>query len=285
MDLNLDNLLPQTQDGNTDSLQIPTTDDSVELEIGPGKREKFTRQQLSDFYKGNLRQEDYTRKTQELAEQRRQFETNLPQIKQIYQEHQALVQLLEDKDKINKYVKERFKEAAEEGTEFNPKEFSAAKQQVASLQQQIEHMKNQLQVQPQQLIEHTRNEIETATLEGKISAHLETIFTATPLLGAIDNAEDILRFKVFNRKPKDISEARAFFTEEAQNMVNKVAEHFKQAKPAPKASTGGAKRSIEPPGGVGSPAPQPNSYKGKDGKVDWSKVDQMADAFLKSYND
>lgn len=76
------------------------TDDEVELEIGEGKKVRVPKEVQLGF----LRQDDYTRKTQELAEQRRQVEADKAQaaesIKAFRQEHltihqseQALAQL------------------------------------------------------------------------------------------------------------------------------------------------------------------------------------------------
>jgi hypothetical protein len=278
---NVDNLSIEPTISNDAPSQPPVSPEAYELEVAPGKRERFTQQQLIDFYKGHLRQEDYTRKTQELAEQRKQLEEVQPRIAQLYQEHQAMLQLLEDKEKLEKYRQERFKETPPPSPDFDPAKWQQQEQQVQALHKQIQYLQQQLTQQPQTLIQQTRQEIETAQLSQHVDAHIASIFEQQKLLSVIDNAEDILRFKVFQKNPQTLDEAKKFFTEAAQEMVDKISGHFKATNTKP--ITSKPKGSIEPPGGAGSPAPNPTSYKGKDGKVDWSKVDQMAEAFLESY--
>lgn len=280
-EFNIDQLLPGAE---SQLEQTPATpqDDGIDLEIAPGKTERFTKSQLADFYKGHLRQDDYTRKTQELATQRKQFEQALPQIERLYQEHQALVQLIEDKDKLTKWMQTRFQQ---QGQEPSSQEVQAVKQQeqkIAALMQHIQQLEGRMQQQGQQFVTQTRAEIETAQLSEKVDAHLQGIFKDMPALSAIDNVEDILRFKVFNRNPQTLDEAKQFFSEEAKGLVEKVKKAFgvqvqQQAAPA-------APRGIEPPGGAGSAPPQKPSYKGKDGRVDFNKVGDAADEFLRNWN-
>lgn len=280
-EFNIDQLLPGAE---SQLEQTPATpqDDGIDLEIAPGKTERFTKSQLADFYKGHLRQDDYTRKTQELATQRKQFEQALPQIERLYQEHQALVQLIEDKDKLTKWMQTRFQQ---QGQEPSSQEVQAVKQQeqkIAALMQHIQQLEGRMQQQGQQFVTQTRAEIETAQLSEKVDAHLQGIFKDMPALSAIDNVEDILRFKVFNRNPQTLDEAKQFFSEEAKGLVEKVKKAFgvqvqQQAQPA-------APRGIEPPGGAGSAPPQKPSYKGKDGRVDFNKVGDAADEFLRNWN-
>ena len=205
-----------------------------------------------DFYKGHLRQDDYTRKTQELAEQRKQLEQAAPQLQQLYQEHQAMLQLLEDEKKLDEWKGKRFKKPDPPPSEFDPKAWQQQGDKVETLHKQIADLQRQLQTQPQNIIAQTRQEIETAQLSEHVNAHLGSIFEKNEVLGLIDNAEDILRYKVFQRNPKDLSEAKAFFTEEAEKMVTKISGHFNTPKKVASPSTPKAK-GIEPPGGVGSP--------------------------------
>lgn len=281
-EFNIDQLLPGAE---SQLEQTPTTpqDDGIDLEIAPGKTERFTKAQLADFYKGHLRQDDYTRKTQELATQRKQFEQALPQIERLYQEHQALVQLIEDKDKLTKWMQTRFQQ---QGQEPSSQEVQAVKQQeqkIAALMQHIQKLEGRMQQQGQEFVTQTRAEIETAQLSEKVDAHLQGIFKDMPALSAIDNVEDILRFKVFNRNPQTLDEAKQFFSEEAKGLVEKVKKAFGVQVQAPPQG-GGAPRGIEPPGGAGSAPPQKPSYKGKDGRVDFNKVGDAADEFLRNWN-
>jgi len=291
--LNMDQLLAnlpgagESGGGESTTPQAPTTpavDDGVELEIAPGKREKFTRAQLVEHYKGTLRQDDYTRKTQALAREREQYEQARPIVEQLYKEHQAMAGLLEDKAKLIEYQRKRW-ENAPEGSAAE----TAAETKIASLMQEVNQLKAQMSQAPQRILSQTRQEVETAQLSEKVDAHLKTIFTEKPLLEAIDNAEDILRFKVFQRNPQTLDEARKFFTEEAEGLVKKISEKF-TALQQPAQGAGAPVQSpratgIEPPGGAGAPMPAQASYKDKAGKVDFTKVHDAADQFLRQFKE
>lgn len=286
MDFNIDQLLPgggeSAAQGQEQTLPTPPMDEGIDVEIAPGKTERFTKAQLADFYKGHLRQDDYTRKTQELSAQRKQFEQALPQIERLYQEHQAMAQLIEDKDKLSQYVQKRWAQG-QEPTSGDVKALQANEQKIASLMQHIQRLEQNMQTQGQQFVTQTRQEIETAQLSEKVDAHLQGIFKEMPALSAIDNVEDILRFKVFNRNPQTLDDAKAFFSEEAKALAGKIAKAFV---PAQSQSAGAATaRGIEPPGGAGSAPPQKPSYKGKDGRVDFSKVGDAADEFLRQWKE
>lgn len=80
-------------DEDVDETDAPAFSDETEIELEDGS--KVT---LADLKKGNLRQADYTRKTQEVAEIRREFEAKSSQIdgaaQQLVNQFQVLEQML-----------------------------------------------------------------------------------------------------------------------------------------------------------------------------------------------
>lgn len=288
---------------NVDTLQPPVAEptpspaapgatppvDAFELEVAPGKREKFTREQLLDFYKGNLRQQDYTRKTQELAAQRAQVEQFLPAYQQMLSEREQLAQFLNDRKAIAKYLAEAFEPEQDPNEALTRKSLEdTLTRQQATQAQRIQELERQLQYAQGQTREALQSEITNRVEELKysmqIDPHVKTLFKENPVLELIPNAEDVIRFQVFQMQPQTIEETLNAFSQVTKGLVEKLGNHFKATAPegagAPPAP---AKKVVtpEPPGGLGSPAPQPTSFKKKDGSIDWDLVEASAKAFLK----
>lgn len=284
--INVDNLQPLGE--STSELPVAPSATEFEIEVDPGKREKFTAEQIRQFYKGNLRQEDYTRKTQELAEQRKQFEQYTPYIQQLVSEREQIAAFLKNKELLKKYVQENFPDEPVPNQDelARPVDLRTLaereKQREQTLQQQITHLQTQLQYAQQQGQQHLeqriKDEIETAQYSEKINTHLSGIYAENPALQLIDNIDDILRYKVFMAKPKDFQETVSLFDKFAKEQVEKLQKHFSTSPTqSPKAVEQAAKpKSIEPPGKGSPPPPPKKNFRNKEGKIDWDAIGEDA---------
>lgn len=253
--------------------------DGIELEVDPGKRLKFTSQQLVDFYKNGLRQQDYTRKTQELAQMRKQYEEVGPAYQKLMEERQQVVEFLRNPQLVAQYLSETFgskPDLTKPATLADAQE--AAEQRAARLEQELGQLRQQLGQQfgqfDTQVQQRISDEIEGAHYKQELNAHLGKIFEDNPVLADIDHMEDVIRWKVYQMQPKDLAAAKEAFTKVAKEQADRIGRRFVQSTEPAETPPTRKKPAIEPRGGK-TPIPKPaekKSYMKRDGDIDWNAV-------------
>lgn len=268
----------------------PADEPAIEIDFGDGRVEKLTAKQVRDGY---LRQQDYTKKTQELAGQRKQAESVLSAYQQMEQEREQIKELLSNPQALMYLAQQQLADL--QGPQFDPNAPASLgqaaqlaeyqSQQLASYLQQMEQaVAERLQQVEQRATQSARDQIETARYMETINGKLASIYEAHPVLQAMPEMEDVIRFRVAQLQPQTIEEALSAFetvsAEVANAVTGKLSTTTKQAAiRKAQLSEGG----IEPPGGTAIPNSQPQSYRDpKTNQVDWGKLAASASAYLDS---
>ena len=212
----------------------------------------------SELVKGYLRQADYTRKTQALADRGRQYQ-QWDQEKQQYE--QAMGQLrefLQDKQRISQYLAAMGGQVQEQAQapSLDPNEILTA----ARAQELMTQRETLLQQSFQQRMEQMRQEIFTSSLENQytesVNTKLRGLGEQYPELRQIPGMERLLREAVKSQNPTSIEQALGLF-DQAASFYMKTLDGLAQKRVAQVQKTPLA-RGIEPPNGA-APAPRPDS--------------------------
>lgn len=147
--------------------------------------EEFSIDEIREWKRGNMRQSDYTRKTQEIAKQRKEAEEAL-EVYNYLMSNQELVQKLVEID-----------------TE-NPIEANKAKEKLDPLKKELEDVKTQLK------IKDIDNEIKEITSKDKLVSDIELLQIATEKNCDINTAYKLWRAdnmdKILAEKEREITE-------------------------------------------------------------------------------
>lgn len=146
------------------------------------------------------------------------------------------------------------------------------------LENTIREFDNKL-VAKEQEIENKRTQLNH---EVAIKSTLTEIFTTNPVLNALPNAEQNIRYEVFKLQPKTEAEALEAFKTVAQGIVEDLGKHYKAKQTIDKVAAAKAKMeksSIEPAGGSAVQI-QPANYKKADGSIDWNQLRKMAETMI-----
>lgn len=261
----------------------------VEVDFGDGRVEKLTPQQIRD---GFLRQQDYTKKTQEVAAARRQAEQVLAQSQQFEQEKQQIKELLSNPQALM-YLAQQHLAAQQPGFDPNaPASLGQAAQlaemQSAQLAAQLQQMEHEVQQVKQDVrmaaAEEVKERLEVARYTEQINGTLSKAFEKNPILKALPETEDVIRFRVAQLKPQTIEETVQAFERVSEEVAKAQIEHFdslnkQQAIAKQKLVHGG----IEPPGGAAAPAPGPTSFRdAATNTVDWKRLAASAAAYMEA---
>lgn len=260
----------------------------VEVDFGNGKVEKLTAKQIKE---GWLRQQDYTKKTQELAEHRRQLEPIAQAYQQAMQEREQIKELLQDPRALMYLLQQQM---AAQGPMLDPNEPLTAGQAQQYLSTQAQALQQRIEQLEQKLVKgvdeartlagrEAQDLIETARHAESINATIASVYQEHPVLQAVPEMEDLMRWRVAQRKPNTIEEATAAFKEVGAELAKSLTDKFvdlnkQQVVTQQKLVTHG----IEPPGGSG-PQPSPESFRDpKTGAVDWKKLSSAASSYMDS---
>lgn len=273
-------------------------EDLIEVQFKDGRTEKLSRQQIAD---GVLMQRDYTKKTQELAEHRKQLEPIATAYQQLTQEQQDIQALFKDPQLLAQFINQTY------GTQFSqilaqlnqPNPLTGVQnddvitaqqaaaiareqttQHVAAVQQRLQELEQRFEAKTQAAVQAGMQQLETsqsvAAQQKVLDAHLTGLFEAHPILGSIPEMEDVIRFRVISRAPSSPEEAQKMLTEEATKQVKALETKFSELQ---KTAIAGkqklATHGIEPPGGQGV-QPEPRGFKTKDGGIDWKNLSASA---------
>lgn len=212
-----------------------------------GKTERVA---LDELRKGYSRHSDYTRKTQELAERERLYQTQLSQYEAALQE---VKNFLEDKERLKAYYDQLAGEAANAAAQSGEPVTQQTIQQLMAQQQQA------YQYQLQQLSHQMQVNQLQADYTPKVEAKIQALKGQYPELNS-PRTERLLRMEVLQRQPGSLDEALSALDQVAAEIAGDLGNVLKS-----RAAQGGAPASnpltngIEPRGGSGPmPPAQPN---------------------------
>jgi len=246
---------------------------------------------------GFSRHADYTRKTQELAREREAFAAEREPLAEAKQQLDALVTVFNNEELLKQVLSAKYPHLLQSQVDAAAAGITAAQQPttdpdeiatVGQIEQRISNIRELIANEVQKAQQELRQEIgkatrevednlETAKLATQINSEIARIFEADPLImRLIPNAEQLLRWNVQLMKPQTPEATlEAFRTVAAgwsEEIKAAIAEHNKTAVLN--------KQTLEQnntvlPGGA-PVTPQATDFRGKDGKVDWAKVTELA---------
>lgn len=202
---------------------------------------------LTELTSGYSRQQDYTRKTTELAEQRRQWEDAISQRDQQIQEVRQFF--------AHPQVQQALAALRAGSTDPNAQ---LTVQQAQQLMQSQFQQANQVN---EQRLAQMAYEIEVRNLASgyarEIDGTIQSLNAKHPVLADIDGFDQILRQKVAERQPQTLEETKRLFVEIGEAAAAKLeARYATQQKQAAVQNLALKKNGIEPPGGTTQPLPQ-----------------------------
>jgi hypothetical protein len=249
-------------------------DDVIEVTFKDGVKQAVKRSELPNYM---LRQEDYTRKTTQLAELRKRYEAleqNAPRIREELEFAQQMREAVSDPEALFKYVVEQLgpQKAIQlfsgqvqknpgaydpndiptykEADDLINNKLSAYEQKLQAQEQAFERKLEERVIAERKALEFERQKTEYAS---KFNTLIEKSFNENPGLKAIDLAEDLMRFKVVE-KIKNFERLNGYeppFEQAAQWLQDAVKEQVTKLD-----NEYGARRAnsplnngIEPPGG------------------------------------
>lgn len=203
---------------------------------------------LDELLNGYSRQQDYTQKTTQIAEWRRQAEQQVQQYAAAVEQYERVL----NDPRVRQYL-----ESLEAGT--------ASADEVPTMgqvQQQLQRQQQTIEQRIQQQVAAAQAEIEVkqlqATYDGELNQTFKGVVDKFPFLADIPGIQTQLRLAVAEREPQSIAEAKQMLTELATTHAQKVAEHFKQMQTQEAVRKAAAlKNGIEPPGGAATVTAQP----------------------------
>jgi hypothetical protein len=251
-----------SQDPNPAASPTPQ-DDLWEVKVN-GKSFRVPREELIAGYQ---RQQDYTRKTMQIAERQREFEKIQSEHQQFLSEREELRKFLSDPLAVNEYLKQLNGQGApgsdQPVTAAQLQQFYArqAQMQQQAMEQRMAAMTQELEVR--QTAAQYNQEINTT-----IAGALEQF----PELKSVRRIDKILRDEVAEREPSTIEEAKSLFLQVAKEQADALRSYVAEEKKRAAAQKDRLNAGIEPPGGRGI-QPKPESFK--------LGSDALRDAFLR----
>ena len=280
--------------------QPPSSDPTVEIEFSPGKKEAVTLQQLKEWRESGLRQQDYTRKTQEVAEMRRQAEQVYRAYQQMEQERQQLQEFFSDEENVLKLVAQQYGPQAmqklmgmlsgqQQQPQYDPNAPATLEQAQRIAQQQAQQVRQELAKLQQQVgsnvaqeLQNLRQEQETQEYKKVLNPVVSKIFEENPILSAVDGMEEVIRFKVFQAKPQSVEQAIELFNSIGKEQAEKLSAKFTELNKQTIANKQKLlQNGIEPAGGV-PPSAEPRRFKKSNGDIDWKGISAQAESYMKS---
>lgn len=287
---------PQAETPEVVAKDAPVVDQTTVEELDPDTHgERLVRvkvdgvsqvMKLKDVASGYSRTSHFTRQMQDLATQRKDFETRVSELEGLKAEQQNTRAFLANPSLVLKVLQESYPqlfEAANQPVQGDPNEIATVQQardlvaaQAKQFQQTLELLEQKADQKIQRATQDLEARRETALFTEHINSTVKDIFDKNPILSKVRRAEDILRYEVAQMNPKTLKEANEAFITVAQGMVEDLQEGFTTAnKTKVVAAAKLAKPRIEPPGGSG-PQIQPRNFKKADGTPDWKQLSSAA---------
>lgn len=203
---------------------------------------------ITELTQGYSRQQDYTRKTTELAEQRRQIENELNTYRQQVDEVRRF------------FAHPQVQQALQglRGPQVDPNQPLTAQQAQQLFESQLTHAQQQQQQQMAQMAYELEVRNLAAGFSREIESTLQQILTKHPVLADVEGIDQILRARVSQRQPQSLDETKQAFYEVAQQAAAKLEARFaQQQKQQAVQQTQFKRNGIEPPGGTTAVPPAP----------------------------
>lgn len=207
---------------------------------------------LSELTGGYSRTQDYTKKTTEIAEYRRQIDAEVAQYRQQLSEVQQF------------FRDPRVQQALANlhaGVQ-DPNQPLTAQQ----AQQLYEMQAQRQQMEMDQRIAQQMQELEVKTISANMAREIDLTIGQLkekhPVLADIEGFDFALRNKVAERQPQTLEEAKRYFVEIAQATAQRLESRFQtQQKQQAVAQAAAVRGGIEPPGGAQMPMVPERKYK------------------------
>jgi hypothetical protein len=178
---------------------------------------------LDELRNGYSRQQDYTKKTMDLANERNTWTQRETQYQTELRQHQDQL------NRISQFLNEPRVQSAlrqlQAGIEDPNKPLTA--EQVLQLQRQEAARQQEMfsgefqRIQQELEVRHLANQY-----AGEIDSTIKQLQDKHPVLQDIDGLGQLLKQHVAQRNPQDISEAKQYFVEIAEAMANKLTSRF-----------------------------------------------------------
>lgn len=254
---------------------------------------------LKEALAGYSRTQKFTKEMQAIRTREDAITSNEQAINNLVKEREAMLQLVSNPQKLQAYFQQAFGQQAPLAAQpvpaaddpfSNPDEIvtvaqarqlaeTMMAQKLQAFESQIANLNSQIDNKLQTNTKELQDRQAVAKYSETIGATLSDIFEQHPVLKGDEFAEDIMRFKVGQLKPKTLDEAIEAFRIVAQERAESLGAHFNNINKVKVARKAKLDNAIEPAGGTG-PQIQPFDYRGKDGKVDWNKLKDQAATML-----
>lgn len=235
---------PEVTTTETPQVETPTPELTPQELYEVKVRNQTIKVPLDELRNGYSRQQDYTQKTTELAEWRRQAEQEVRQYAEAIQQYEALL----SDPRVKNYLESL--NAGNDSLDDVPT--------VASVQKLLESRTADIDRMMSEKIAAAQMEIEVKSLqttyEGELSSAFKSVTEKFPFLAEIPDVERQLRRAVADRGPQDINDAKRLLVEEATTRAQKMVAYFDQQKKQDAVSRATKLKGIEPPGGAPAPS-------------------------------
>jgi hypothetical protein len=274
-----------------------TAPSTYEIDFGNGQRETVTAQQLDEWRKSGLRLSDYTKKTTEVAQQRRELEALAQQIAPLQEDIKLVQQLRQNPELIVQLAQQYTQQQQPQTTPamastpagFDPNApmtMGQTVQMAEAIAQRLQQVEQGLtQTVEQRAAELVQQQLKVANYTTEVNQTINSVYDKHPVLKAMPETDDILRYRVMQMAPRTLAEAKFAFQQVGEAMAQELLQSIPQQSVTftqPPALTQGT----EPPRAGHAPSltgPTTASYVRDGGRgLDWSKMKTDAVAIINS---
>ena len=247
--------------------QQQTVEPTFDVDFGNGRVEKLTQSQIRELHSNGLRQADYTRKTQELAQQRQLVEQAAQRVQLQLQQAEALRQLQSNPELANKILEQQ-RQAADPNRPVTLAELQA-------FQQNLTQREQTLQQTAQSYVE---DRLQVANFAESINATLNEIYRELPALQKVGELEDVMRYKVAQLKPNNLEEAQQAFKQVAKDLATQlgISPSVNRQQQQQQVNQQLSATGTQPPGGTAPGQQKPSFYNKGKRDIDWSRLAEAA---------
>lgn len=281
---------PQTQTAEPTVVDLPA-DALVRVKVN-GKEEVVKMSDYKEMVSGTA---DYTRRTQTLAEQRRQLEDHFAQREAELQQAARWIQAQAQQQDPVQRLAQALQAQQPPKPQQNPNEIVTVGEVQKLLAEFAAQQQGQLGVVKQEITESQRAALIEAQEKqfiaqesarfGKAMEGLMETDDGKLLADVNPEADKLIRWETAKMRPENTEQAVEFAQKVAKGWADKVREKFVTQQKT--VAVEAARVKMEPPGSGSAPALQtstkPQSYLGKDGGVDMQLLRQRAMEMVEKY--
>ena len=272
--------------------QNPATSGSPEtkytIEFPNGEKQELTATQINEWRQSGLRLADYTRKTTEVADQRREVQRIMEQLAPMQEDLRWAQQLKQNPQLIIQMAQRMQAQNHQQTTQGQPnapafdpnapmtqaQTLEMAQAIAARLQEMEGKLNESVETRANAIV---RSQMEIANYSTAINSTLADAFGKFPILKALPETEDIIRYRVSRMEPKTIQETLKAFSDVSQVVAEEITSKFGATQVASTIAQNQQQMAvgIEPPR-VGSPlglGQEKRDYRANGGRdLDWRKL-------------